>query len=180
MSYHKVIAASSLLSLSLFLTAGTAHADSHKPLPKSKLPLEACVNAALAKHAGEIVKLELKREKGQPVYEFDIQSADGTQWDVECNANSGKITEVEQEVKSADDPAFKAKMKVDEATARQTALAAHTGEIIEVEYEIEPDGAASYEFDIKTKDGKERKVEVDATSGKIVEDNEELMQIGRE
>ncbi len=180
MSYHKVTLATALTALSLFLTAGTALADSHKPLAKSKLPLEVCVNAALAKHAGAIVKLEIKREQGQPVYEFDVQSADGTQWDIECNANTGKIIEVEQEVKGVDDPLFKAKMKVDEETARKTALAAHAGEIEEVEYEIEPDGTASYEFDIKTADGKERKVEVDATSGKIVEDNEELAQIGRE
>lgn len=160
--------------------AAVAYAESPAALPKSKVALETCINASMQKHRGEIAKLEIKREKGQPVYEFDVQSADGTQWDIECNANTGKITEIEQEVKGPDDPLFKAKAKVDEETARKAAQAARAGEVVEVEYEIEPDGAASYEFDIKTSDGREFKVEVDASSGKVVEDNEELAQIGRE
>jgi uncharacterized membrane protein YkoI len=127
-----------------------------------------------------VVKLEMKMEKGVPVYEFDIESPDGRAWDIECDARSGKIVEVEEEVASAADAKFAAKTKVSEEQARQTALKRHPGEIVEVEYEIEPDGKASYEFDILTKDGKERKIEVDATTGEIVEDNEEIYQIGRE
>ena len=149
-------------------------------LPKTKVPLERCLGAALKVHAGGVVKLEMKVEKGVPVYEFDIESPDGRAWDIECDANTGKIVEVEEEVKSAADPQFAAKTKVGEEQARQTALARHPGEVVEVEYEIEPDGRASYEFDIRSAGGKERKVEVDATSGEIVEDNEEIYQIGRE
>lgn len=169
-----------LATLTCIAVCTSAIAAEGGMLPKAKVALETCINAAMQKHRGAIVKLEIKREKAAPVYEFDVQSPDGAQWDIECNANTGKITEVEQEVNGVDDARFKAKMKVDEEAARKTALAAHPGEIVEVEYEIEPDGAASYEFDIKTADGKEFKVEVDATSGKIVEDNEELLQIGRE
>ena len=87
---------------------------------------------------------------------------------------------MEQEVRSANDPAFKAKAKITEAEAKNIALKAYPGEIKEVEYEIEPNGDASYEFDIITKDGKEMKVEVDAATGKIVEASEELYQIGKE
>lgn len=170
------------LSLAAVAAAGwlalPAHADKHTP--KSKTPLETCLNAALAKKPGSVVKLETKMEKGKLVYEFDIESADGKAWDIECDTASGKIVEVEEEVKSADDAQFKAKLKVNEADARKTALDKYPGEITEVEYEIEEGGAASYEFDIRTKDGKEMKVEVDATSGKIVEANEELNQIGKE
>lgn len=151
-------------------------------LPKNRVGIETCILAAQAKHKGTMVKLEVKIEKGQPVYEFDIESADGTAWDVECNGRTGKITEIEQEVKNADDPLFKAKMKITLEEAKQIALKAYPGEILdgEVEYEIESNGAASYEMDIKMKDGKEMKVEVDAATGKIVEANEELYQIGRE
>ena len=149
-------------------------------LPKTKVPLERCLGAALKVHAGGVVKLEMKVEKGVPVYEFDIESPDGRAWDIECDANTGKIVEVEEEVKSAAAPTFAAKSKVGEEQARQTALARHPGEIVEIEYEIEPDGKASYEFDIRTTGGNERKVEVDATTGDIVEDNEEIYQIGRE
>ncbi|NOT13996.1 MAG: PepSY domain-containing protein [Methylotenera sp.] len=148
-------------------------------IPSTKAGIEKCANAALNVKAGEVVKAELKKEGKKLVYEFDIQSADGKSWDIECNATNGKITEVEEEVKDAHDAQFKAKMKVSEADAKTTALAAFPGEVVEVEYEIEPDGAASYEFDITTKDG-EVKVEVDATSGKIVESSKEIFQIGKE
>lgn len=156
--------------------AGTAQAE----YPKTKFGMEHCLKVALAEKDGGVVKAELKIENKVPTYEFDIETADGKAWDIECNTKTGKITEIEQEVKNADDPAFKAKATVVEAEARKIALAAYPGEIVEVEYEIEPDGAASYEFDIKGNDGKEMKVEVDASSGKIVEANGEVYQIGHE
>lgn len=149
-------------------------------MPKSTVPIERCLEAALKVHAGTVVKMEIKSERGEPVYEFDIEGADGRAWDIECSGRTGMIVEVEEEVDSPSAPAFAAKMKIDEARAREIALARHAGEIVEVEYEIEPDGKASYEFDIELPDGTERKVEVDATSGEIVEDNQEFFQIGRE
>lgn len=159
--------------------ANTAVAGHQNFKPKSHDNLGKCVNAALSKHDGTIVKLEFKAEGKSGVYEFDIESADGKAWDVECDAKSGKITEVEEEVK-ADDARFKALAKVSEADAKATALATHPGTVVETEYELEPDGKASYEFDIKTADGKEYKVEVDVATGKIVEDNLEVYQIGKE
>jgi len=161
--------------------AGSVSADSKEiKFPKTKVGIQQCVKAALKEHDGKVVKVDFKTEKNEPVYEFDIESADGKAWDIECSGKTGKVIEIEQEVKDAEDGLFKAKVKVSEADARKTALAAHPGDITEVEFEIEPDGAASYEFDIVDKDGKENKVEVDATSGKIVEDNEETFQIGHE
>lgn len=148
--------------------------------PKTEHSIEQCLHAALAEKNGGVVKVELKIENNIPVYEFDIETADGKAWDIECNTQTGKITEIEQEVGSADDALFKAKLKVTEQDAKKIALAKYPGEVVEVEYEIEPDGKASYEFDIKTKDGKEMKVEVDATSGEIVEANSELYQVGKE
>ena len=142
-------------------------------------PLGRCVKAALSAHDGKIVKLEMKIEAKQPVYEFDIESADGTAWDIECSVKTGKLTEIEQEVK-ADDAKFVAAAKVSEADAKATAMAAHPGTLAEVEYELEPDGKVSYEFDIVEADKEEIKVEVDATTGKIVETSYEVYQIGKE
>lgn len=147
--------------------------------PKTKVGIEQCLSAALKEKAGIVVKSELKIEGKTPVYEFDIETPDGKAWDIEVSTVTGKVTEIEQEVKNADDPLFKAKLKVTEDEAKKTALAAFPGEIVETEYEIETDGAASYEFDIKTKDG-EIKVEVDATTGKLVEHSKEIYQIGKE
>lgn len=159
--------------------SATAYADHGTIKPKAYDSLGKCVHAALSKHDGKIVKLEMKSEQKIAMYEFDIESADGTAWDIECNVKTSKVTEVEQEVK-ADDAKFKALAKVTEADAKATALAAHPGTVAEVEYELEPDGKASYEFDITEADNEEVKVEVDATTGKVVETSYEVYQIGNE
>ncbi len=163
------LVASALLVLSSTAFAGE---NPHK--------FEACMKAALEERPGQIVKVEMKNEEGAHVYEFDIRGNDGSDWDVECHAHRGLISEVEREVDNANHPLFKAKTNVSEKSARETALAIYPGEITEVEYEIEPNGAASYEFDIDTTIGHEMKVEVDATSGEIVEANREIWQIGLE
>jgi len=149
-------------------------------MPKSKAGMETCMQAALAKHAGEVIKLEFKDEKGVPTYEFEILGKDGKSWELECDGNTGKITEEEQEVDNADAVLFKSKAKISLEQAKEIALKAHPGEVVEVEYEIESNGDASYEFDIMTDKG-EVKMEVDAATGKIVEDNQkEYYQIGKE
>lgn len=172
----QLILSTSILALT-FTSAAMADHGSIKP--KAYDSLGKCVVAALGKHDGKIVKLEMKSENKQAVYEFDIESADGTAWDIECDVKTAKVTEVEQEVK-AEDAKFKELAKVTEADAKATALAAHAGAIAETEYELEPNGKASYEFDITEADGEEVKVEVDASSGKIVEVSYEVYQIGKE
>lgn len=157
----------------------TAMADHASIKPKAYDSLGKCVKAALSKHDGKIVKVELKSENKIPVYEFDIESADGTAWDVECDVKTSKIIEIEQEVK-VEDAKFKAIAKVSEADAKATALAAHPGTVVETEYEIESDGKATYEFDILEADKEEIKVEVDAVTGKIVEVDYEVYQVGQE
>ncbi len=176
-SMFRLSIGATLIAAAFFANTAMAGHDNLKP--KAHDSLGKSVKAALASHDGKIVKVEFKSEGKNGVYEFDIESADGTSWDIEVDAKTAKVTEVEQEVK-ADDAKFKAAAKVTEAAAKATALAAHPGTVAETEYEIEADGKASYEFDITSADGKEYKVEVDATTGKIVEDNEELYQIGKE
>jgi uncharacterized membrane protein YkoI len=172
------------LTVKHYLTAALVLAGStgiaHAEYPKTKFGMEHCLNAALAEKNGGVVKVELKTEGKIPTYEFDIETTDGKAWDIECNTETGKITEIEQEVASTEHPLFKAKMKIGVEEARKVALAAHPGDVVQLEYEIESNGDASYEFDIKGKDGKEMKVEVDASSGKIVEANGEIYQIGKE
>lgn len=165
--------------ISTFLLSSTAFAAQEDFQAKPFDSLGKCVKAALSVKQGNIVKVEFKTEKNRGIYEFDIRTPDGKSWDLECDAKTSKITEIEEEV-TADDPRFKALAKVTEGEARATALAAHPGTVVEVEYELEPDGKASYEFDIRGANNKEVKVEVDATSGKIVEVSYEIYQIGNE
>jgi uncharacterized membrane protein YkoI len=175
MKLHLTLGAAALAAA--FTSAAIAGHENIKPHKADSLGR--CVKAALAAHEGKIVKLEMKTEDKKLMYEFDIESADGASWDIECSVKTGKITEIEQEVK-ADDPKFKALAKASEADAKAIALAAHHGKVVETEFELEPDGKVSYEFDIEEADGEEIKVEVDATTGKIVEVSYEVYQIGRE
>ena len=161
----------SLALAALFVTLPAFAAPAHTGA------VESCLKAALAKHPGDVISLEAEIENGKPIYEFDIKGKDGKEWEVECDAKTGKVTEEEEEI-DIKDPRFASKAKITLDQAKKTALAAHPGEVIESETSIESDGSISYEFDIKTKDGKEWEVEVDAVTGKIVETEEEIYQIG--
>jgi len=141
---------------------------------------EKCMASALEERPGDIIKVEFKNEQGGHFYEFDIKGDDGADWDLECNAHRGLISEVEREVDSVNHPLFAAKAKVSEKEARVTVLALYPGTITDVEYEIEFNGAATYEFDVDTTLNQEMKVEVDAATGEIVEANREMWQIGLE
>lgn len=169
------------LSVGLVLAAGGAATAKPFKTVETKVTQETCLQAALAKQEGDIVKVEFKTERGSPVYEIEIAAGQGRTVEFECDANTGQITEEEQEVDSPDHPLFKAKARIGVDEATRIALKAHPGKVVETEFEIESDGGASYEFDIETDAGKEVKLEVDAATGKIIEDDEdEIYQIGRE
>jgi uncharacterized membrane protein YkoI len=139
--------------------------------------VETCLDLALEKVDGIPQRLEMKIEDGTPVYEFDILAEDNNEYNVECDAEAGYVTEVERKA-SADDPIFKKYAKVSMKDAQATALDFHPGEVVAVEYEVGFDGSVTYEFDIKTTLGPEVKVDVDAVTGDIEEANFELYEIG--
>lgn len=142
--------------------------------------IEKCIAEIQRQKAGELIKLEKLNANGKAVYEFELEDANGFEWEFMCDVNSGKIFEVEKEVSSVNSRAFKSKMKVTEEDAKAVALKAYPGVIEEVEYEIEENGDATYEFDIVNSKGVETKVEVDAATGKIIEVAIEEWEIGKE
>lgn len=142
-------------------------------------PMEKCMQAALAKHPGTVVSLEAEIEKGRgAIYEFDIVGTDGKEWEVECEAKTGKVFEEELDADPNSDE-FKSKAKVTMEQAKKTALEKFPGEVESIEYELE-NGNPVYEFDIKQANGKEIEVEVDAVTGKIGETEEEVYEIGKD
>jgi len=169
----------SLLALALSSNIAFAANDNGVFKAESYDSMGKCVQKALAKYDGEIIKVEYQVEDKMPIYEFDIETADGKAWEVECSVKTGEITETEEEVE-ADDTRFTSQAKVDIETARATALAAYPGRIVAVEYELESDGKASYEIDILEADKEEVKVEIDAATGKIIEVGYESYQLGAE
>jgi uncharacterized membrane protein YkoI len=144
--------------------------------------LENCLQAASSIKSGVFVKVEFLNPsaQGMPTYEIEVRDAKGTEWEFMCDAKTGLIYEIEQEVDSSAEKRFSKHKKVSEEDARAAALEVYPGEIREREYEIESDGSATYEFDVVGSDGTEFKVEVDAASGKIIEVAVEQWQIGEE
>ena len=53
------------------------------------------VEIALAEVPGEVQETELEREDGMKVYEIEILTADGVEMEVEINADTGEILEIE-------------------------------------------------------------------------------------
>ena len=139
-----------------------------------------CRTEATALKPGRVIKVEMKIQQGREVYEFDIRDKDNRDWDIECDAATGKLVEVEEEIYGINDARFSEKMSVSYTEAKELVLKAYPGEIIEMEYEIEEDGTAVYEFDIRTTTGADMKVEIDASTGKVHEANREIWQVGFE
>ncbi|MCI0400059.1 MAG: PepSY domain-containing protein [Gammaproteobacteria bacterium] len=144
--------------------------------------LEACIKAALAIKSGDIVKVEqlIMVQGGEPTFEIEVRDDQNVEWELMCEADDGRIYEIEREADGPDDAAFKGKLKVSRQDAAATATAIFPGTIEETEYEIESNGDPTYEFDIVDASGTEFKVEVDAVSGKIIEVHVEGWEIGEE
>ncbi len=52
-----------------------------------------CMKTALSKHPGAIVEIEMEKEDGRPIFDIDIQDADGKHWEIECDAETGQVVE---------------------------------------------------------------------------------------
>lgn len=61
------------------------------------------VEIALAEVPGDVQETELEREDGMQVYEVEILTADGVEMEIEIDANTGEILEVEAEDDDDDD-----------------------------------------------------------------------------
>ena len=147
-------------------------------MPKTNVSMETCLGAALAMHPGDVVEVELTIENGVPHYEFEIETADGRETEVECDAMTGKIVEVEWENDNMDLDAFLENAKVSPAQAREAALQRVPGRIDDMDLETTSTGIMSYEFEVITPDGKEMDVEVDAMTGKVLEVESDVYEIG--
>lgn len=62
-------------------------------LKKHNEVMSACIKTALEKHPGAIVGIALEKEDGRPIFDIDIQGADGKSWEIECDAELATIIE---------------------------------------------------------------------------------------
>lgn len=162
----------------LMFTAMIGNAAAMEPLPKTNVSMEDCMVAAQRVYPGEVVEVEMELEDGAPRYDFEIEGPDGRTAEVECDAMTGKIVEVEWENDEMDVDAFLQRAKVTPWQARKSALDRVPGKVTEMELETASTGQISYEFEIMTRDGTEFDVEVDAISGKVIEVEQDVYEIG--
>lgn len=135
-------------------------------MPETKVSMETCLKAVNAKVAGDIKHLKLEVEGGKPFYEFKVAGEGKRVWEIECDATTGELNEVERKA-DRNDPEFNAAAKIVESEARKTALKEHPGKVTESERGF-LNGSAVYEIEIATADGKELEVTVDAATGKVI------------
>lgn len=55
--------------------------------------MQACINAALERHPGAVLEVEMEQDDSRLLFDIDIQSKDRQTWEIECDAVSGEIIE---------------------------------------------------------------------------------------
>ncbi len=87
---------------------------------RSKLSKKEARKIALEKVPGEVVEFEIEKEDGTLVYEFKIRKEDGTLKEIELDAYSGAVLEVEDESEDADSNAAEEGDEADEVAEEET------------------------------------------------------------
>jgi len=110
---HALIGGGTLLGAALILTLGVPRADDRTvteiPEPRQMaantatdnqgpgIPMEKVIRRMEEKYNGRVTGIELEREWSGDVYETEIQTAEGYEWEVEVDAESGEILEEKRE-----------------------------------------------------------------------------------
>ncbi len=162
--------------LAFAASPGETAAQSSMPLHQGSITLEHCLEMTLRTISGTPLIVEYKSEDGTPQYEFEVRDQKGGLWNVECDATTGHIVEIEQHV-TADHPLFAQHAKLTLAEAEAIALAHMPGRVERYEILLDQDGPA-FEFDIQSDVGREFKVEIDAVTGSVESVSPEYWEIG--
>ncbi|HZP88297.1 MAG TPA: PepSY domain-containing protein [Burkholderiales bacterium] len=135
-------------------------------MPATQVSMEVCLQAAQAKVSGQVTNLKLEIEAGKPLYEFKANGQARQKWEIECDANTGQLLEVERKV-DRNDQELLAAAKIVESKAREIVLQRIAGKVSSSERAI-AEGRPTYEIEIAAADGKAMEVKVDAATGEIV------------
>jgi uncharacterized membrane protein YkoI len=70
---------------------------------QAKITKEQATEIALKRVPGEVKESEIEKEKGKLIWSFDIQTSEGKIFDVEIDANSGRVLKVEEDTEDESD-----------------------------------------------------------------------------
>ena len=152
-----------------------ANAQGQAALAKqAKITQDEAINAALEKVPGTVEEVELEDKKGTIVYEIELVSTDGTEHEVEVDAQTGEVLKVEaddenenEEEDSQNQAKLAKQAKITEDEAINMALEKVPGTVNEIELEVE-NGTVVYEIEVLSTDGTEQEVKVDAQTGEVL------------
>lgn len=92
---YSLISTGAAFGLALALANGAAQAQQRD---EPKLSMEEVVPKMEEKYNGKVTEIELDRERSGDVYEMEIKTTDGYEWDVEVDANTGEVVKEEREL----------------------------------------------------------------------------------
>jgi uncharacterized membrane protein YkoI len=70
----------------------------HQPYNRySRISIEDAMSIAMSQIPGEILKVELDTENGKLVYEVDVVTRQGIEYELEIDAQTGRITKIKRD-----------------------------------------------------------------------------------
>tara|TARA_E500000178_G_scaffold356496_1_gene434837 strand:- start:3868 stop:4407 length:540 start_codon:yes stop_codon:yes gene_type:complete len=170
-----------LLMVMVSLNSSAQIADNFTRLKLKGFP--GCALKVLNKYPGRILTVEAERTKRpgpklELFYEFDIKlKEDGRVVEIECDPNSLKLSDFEEQV-GLKDERFSERALISLEKAKFILREKTKGMIVEYETSLQ-DGRPVYEFDVFESDvGIEVEYEIDAETGLFLESEIELFEIG--
>jgi uncharacterized membrane protein YkoI len=131
-------------------------------------PLEACMEAALQKQEGIVLRWELTSKRDPYGFEIDVLAPNDKVWTMKCT--EGAVGAPASKVGNKDYKKFASRIKVPEKSARFTATGAfpHVAEVSKMQLGLSGlKGVPYYNYELSTSDGRIATVEVNAATGEI-------------
>jgi len=100
---HSFIFTIMLISVAILLLSTMSRADQNANQARQLqqqgdiLPLEQIIELAVAVKQGQILETDLERDDGRYVYELEILDSRGQVWEIELDAQTGELLELENE-----------------------------------------------------------------------------------
>ena len=137
--------------------------------PETMFPaLETCMEAALQKQEGVVVRWELISNRDPYGFELDVLAPNDYRWTMKCT--EGTVGAPVRKVGNKDYKKFTGRVKVPEKSARFTAIGAypHVAEINKMQLDLSGfKGIPYYTYELSLSDGRVATIEVNATTGEI-------------
>ena len=159
-----LIGTAGVTGLALALGA-VSHADSGSRIDRSSITVDmpGAVTIALESVPGDVIEVELERERGDIVWEIEITDEQGRLVDLELDAINGSL--LKQRVDDDLAPDVTGFVSLNEALAAVASIEA--GSFVEAELELD-DGVPVWEVKTLGSDNERQKHRVDAASGIVL------------